>query len=144
MLNNSLGGLKFGIDGEGNYGYFGDDDVLVPFSDKNISFGNTLLMGKGETKIIPLDFTPDFVCIASDLVYDSYNRIHAYCGIISNISSTEITYSPSMRWMVVNGNTFSNIYNSCDYIDIAKNEIKITDAGYGVNNVFWIAVKTKK
>ena len=31
-LNSSLGGLKFGKDGEGNYGYFGDDDVLIPFS----------------------------------------------------------------------------------------------------------------
>ena len=31
-INSSLGGLKFGTDGEGNYGYFGDDDVLIPFS----------------------------------------------------------------------------------------------------------------
>ena len=31
-VNSSLGGLKFGKDGEGNYGYFGDDDVLIPFS----------------------------------------------------------------------------------------------------------------
>lgn len=31
-INSSLGGLKFGKDGEGNYGYFGDDDVLIPFS----------------------------------------------------------------------------------------------------------------
>ena len=31
QVNDSLGGLKFGTDGEGNYGYFGDDDVLIPF-----------------------------------------------------------------------------------------------------------------
>lgn len=30
-LSVSLGGLKFGTDGDGNYGYYGDDDVLVPF-----------------------------------------------------------------------------------------------------------------
>lgn len=26
-----MGGLRFGVDGDGNYGYYGDDDVLVPF-----------------------------------------------------------------------------------------------------------------
>lgn len=30
-LNSSLGGLRFGTDGEGNYGYFGADDSLIPF-----------------------------------------------------------------------------------------------------------------
>ena len=29
--NSNLGGIRLGTDGEGNYGYFGDDDVLVPF-----------------------------------------------------------------------------------------------------------------
>ena len=30
-LNNSLGGIQFGIDGDGNYGYYGADDSLIPF-----------------------------------------------------------------------------------------------------------------
>lgn len=30
-LSDSLGGLRFGTDGEGNYGYFGADDSLIPF-----------------------------------------------------------------------------------------------------------------
>ena len=30
-VNNSLGGLSFGTDGEGNYGYFGADGSLIPF-----------------------------------------------------------------------------------------------------------------
>lgn len=30
-LDSSLGGLRFGTDGEGNYGYFGADDSLIPF-----------------------------------------------------------------------------------------------------------------
>jgi hypothetical protein len=32
QLNENLGGLRFGVDGEGNYGYFGADDSLIPFS----------------------------------------------------------------------------------------------------------------
>lgn len=31
-LNGNFGGLRFGTDGEGNYGYFGADDSLIPFS----------------------------------------------------------------------------------------------------------------
>lgn len=30
-LNSSLGGLKFGTDGDGNYGYYGADGSLTPF-----------------------------------------------------------------------------------------------------------------
>lgn len=27
----NLGGLRFGVDGDGNYGYYGADDSLIPF-----------------------------------------------------------------------------------------------------------------
>ena len=30
--NKNLGGLRFGVDGDGNYGYYGADDSLIPFS----------------------------------------------------------------------------------------------------------------
>ena len=30
-LNKNMGGLRFGIDGDGNYGYYGADDSLIPF-----------------------------------------------------------------------------------------------------------------
>ena len=30
-INSSLGGLKFGTDGDGNYGYYGADGSLIPF-----------------------------------------------------------------------------------------------------------------
>lgn len=30
-LNSNLGGLRFGVDGDGNYGYYGADDSLIPF-----------------------------------------------------------------------------------------------------------------
>mgnify|MGYP005750173883 CR=1 FL=1 len=31
-INSSLGGMKFGKDGDGNYGYYGADGSLIPFS----------------------------------------------------------------------------------------------------------------
>ena len=30
--NKNLGGLRFGVDGDGNYGYYGADDSLIPFN----------------------------------------------------------------------------------------------------------------
>ena len=34
-VNDSLGGLRFGTDGDGNYGYYGADDSLIPFKSGN-------------------------------------------------------------------------------------------------------------
>lgn len=44
QVNTDLGGLKFGKDGDGNYGYYGDDDVLIPFKGGSsiIPIGNNL------------------------------------------------------------------------------------------------------
>ena len=42
-LNDSLGGLKFGTDGEGNYGYFGDDGVLIPFK-SGAEYSNAIMI----------------------------------------------------------------------------------------------------
>ncbi len=44
-VNSSLGGLKFGTDGDGNYGYYGADGSLIPFNgkkqSKTVSFTTT-------------------------------------------------------------------------------------------------------
>ena len=37
-INNNLGGLRFGVDGDGNYGYYGADGSLVPFKSGGGSF----------------------------------------------------------------------------------------------------------
>lgn len=47
-INSSLGGLKFGTDGDGNYGYYGADGSLIPFSSKVFGF----MTVSGLTKII--------------------------------------------------------------------------------------------
>ena len=38
LIDNSLGGVQFGIDGEGNYGYFGADGSLIPFKSGKLLF----------------------------------------------------------------------------------------------------------
>lgn len=47
-LNSSLGGLSFGTDGDGNYGYYGADGSLIPFSSCVFGF----MTAAGEAKAI--------------------------------------------------------------------------------------------
>ena len=57
MVNNSLGGLKFGVDSDGNYGYIKvGADTVTPFSNGEIYFP-TMRLGitGGETLYIVLD-----------------------------------------------------------------------------------------
>ena len=35
--NKNMGGLRFGVDGDGNYGYYGADDSLIPFKSKEFA-----------------------------------------------------------------------------------------------------------
>ena len=35
-----MGGLRFGKDGDGNYGYYGADDSLIPFKHEELDFDN--------------------------------------------------------------------------------------------------------
>ena len=53
-LNDSLGGLRFGTDGDGNVGYYGADDSLIPFK-KSIkdSFAKSSVNGYKHTFSIP-------------------------------------------------------------------------------------------
>ena len=57
-VNDSLGGLRFGTDGEGNYGYFGDDDVLVPFKS-----GTHFMQNLGSQNTINLGFIPNYLSL---------------------------------------------------------------------------------
>ena len=47
-INVSLGGLRFGTDGDGNYGYYGADGSLIPFSSNVFGF----MTAAGEAKTI--------------------------------------------------------------------------------------------
>ena len=60
-LNSSLGGLSFGADGDGNYGYYGADGSLVPFK-----------MGIDTFKIVS-NYTTSFT------VSNDYDFIIIYC-----------------------------------------------------------------
>ena len=57
-VNSSLGGMKFGIDGDGNYGYYGADGSLIPFKSGSAGY----YLGTGSTfnikELLPdIDYT---------------------------------------------------------------------------------------
>ena len=74
LVNNSLGGLKFGKDGDGNYGYYGADGSLIPFS--QISIGKfTAVNG---TKTINVGFKPKAVIIMSTRAGTFFENVYYY------------------------------------------------------------------
>ena len=58
-VNNSLGGLKFGKDGDGNYGYYGADGSLIPFN--RVSTGTFTMSSSGST--VQFGFKPKTVFV---------------------------------------------------------------------------------
>ena len=58
-VNNSLGGLSFGTDGDGNYGYYGADGSLIPFN--RVSTGTFTTSSSDST--VQLGFKPKTVFV---------------------------------------------------------------------------------
>ncbi len=56
-LNNNLGGLSFGIDGDGNYGYYGADGSLIPFKSTSIYYLGTALSFNIKELLPNVDYT---------------------------------------------------------------------------------------
>lgn len=73
-LNTNMGGLKFGKDGDGNYGYYGADGSLIPFSGINSSEivkafnGNAYTVGEDVKKCI-------VVALQKGNGWDTYNSM---------------------------------------------------------------------
>ena len=61
-LNNNLGGLRFGKDGDGNCGYYGADGSLIPFN-RSVVFGDFSLSTSFQK--ITLGFKPRFVLVST-------------------------------------------------------------------------------
>ena len=116
-LNNSLGGLKFGVDSNGNYGYIkAGADTVTPFSNGEIYFP-TMRLGitGGETLYIVLDvqgcsqITIDNVSINATsnnnaTVLSECFSIHY--NTLSNVTFTEVA---NFNWKSNSGNTWNGL-----------------------------------
>lgn len=112
-VNSSLGGLSFGTDGDGNYGYYGADGSLIPFKS-----------GSGATKIGSgtSEYTKTFDCSSiknyKKLTVNNFYIVITYIGLAYNAAYTTNEYgkNPSKSY---NANTGILTVNSC----LVKNTI---------------------
>ena len=75
-ISYNLGGLSFGIDGDGNYGYYGADGSLVPFNrTKNIKAPNHT------TVLLLPDTTQDYIVSESTKIIGILAYNNSYIGI---------------------------------------------------------------
>lgn len=86
--NKKLGGLRFGVDGDGNYGYYGADDSLIPF--KGIP-ELTLLHSSSRTSSGSLSYTLDddfaiVIAFATGTQKDASSRASFSSGVTLNKS----------------------------------------------------------
>ncbi len=83
ILNRKFGGLRFGVDGDGNYGYYKADDSFVPF--KSIGLGNINFTPVGNLDDGPviIDAPKDKPCFV--IVQYTYNPNQNYIAIYNTI-----------------------------------------------------------
>ena len=115
-VNSSLGGLKFGTDGEGNYGYFGADGSLIPFSNglsnvKEFAYARTT---SGYTRTLTLENAYStlpknyiFACYDTLIVCFSGNIIYKVSKIDGGANTT---LSVNGKTLTVNTPKFGGSY----------------------------------
>lgn len=102
-VNNSLGGMKFGKDGDGNYGYYGADGSLIPFNGyKTITRSGTYSVKSGYPTSCTIGFSDVFekeiIGIQSFKVTNGLGVVGAFGkyaneGIQINNSNLSITFT---------------------------------------------------
>lgn len=113
LLINNLGGLSFGIDGDGNYGYYGADGSLIPFKSTSIYYLGTALSFNIKELLPNVDYTSltsnNFIVQTTGFSGGSVfvkNEPHAYDLSISvhepSISLPTINYDPSTGIVKIN------------------------------------------
>ena len=92
-LNNNLGGLRFGADGDGNYGYYGADGSLIPFK-SNFNLGNYdiefKLVKHNNANVVNYVTDKKIVCVILNAdTNSSHNVINSAMGTPSNIYASD-------------------------------------------------------
>ena len=72
-INSSLGGMKFGTDGDGNYGYYGADGSLIPFKSFKRFYAANVYARTTETEY-KVGFKPKFFMLG----YTDVNSVFWY------------------------------------------------------------------
>ena len=85
-VNESLGGLRFGTDGDGNYGYYGADDSLIPFKSGNpLTYAGCQALSTTSAKTYTCGFEPNYAVIVQQY------RDSAFMSIFVDFEAQKVT-----------------------------------------------------
>ena len=110
-----MGGLKFGKDGDGNYGYYGADGSLIPFS-SNRRYSYSWTSSNNEQKTLTLEIEPKYIAftvngIAQNAVlYDVENQEY-----IIDTTGANIIVSVNGKVVTINTRHGSSAVNYLNY-----------------------------
>ena len=86
--NKNFGGISFGIDGDGNYGYYGADGSLVPFS----TVKNSTILLNGDSMTYQKEYTFD-ITKGSAIIFSEYSSGGTHATFkLNNIDVTDLIY----------------------------------------------------
>ncbi len=106
QLNKNMGGLTFGIDGDGNYGYYGADGSLVPFKSAS-----------------------NFEGVANVIAYKDNDGVYFYggCAIDSNLIESckyvifKIDNHANLRYLYTDGGTGTLTNRAASLVNLGDN-----------------------
>lgn len=124
QLDSSLGGLRFGTDGDGNYGYYGADDSLIPFKntpdfgDGLINISKSFATTGVEQEIFSIKPKNNAITLTFDatISYSYYYRIGNGSNIILS-RGNRITLPKTSDTIKFYCNSNGNLYNVTAYLN---------------------------
>lgn len=122
-VNNNLGGLRFGVDGEGNYGYLKGDDTFVPFKG-SATLERIIVESPNSSTLVTYNKT--FTCS-----HDS--RVYIYVENDQSFGSRPITVKH-------NGVTIATSTSVETYIDVLNGDTINVTFNYGRATVLLLYV----
>ena len=128
-VNSSLGGMKFGTDGDGNYGYYGADGSLIPFSSLDgltgEQIGSNTKLVKVTKDLCGILFLAKYVGWYDYFFYKNGNKISSNASAVIGDSSGKSSYFGSILIIedFKDGDTLSITTNSdgaCRIVGLIK------------------------
>ena len=114
-LNESLGGLRFGYDGDSNtYGYYGDDDVLIPFTKYNGEYKYTkVTLTKATTNEYTVSGASKIVgvVVCNDGYADEYVSMYMLGNIMMNKNASACPIINYVKGNVISITTHTTSFN---------------------------------
>ena len=116
----SLGGMKFGTDGDGNYGYYGADGSLIPFKQsKRFVVGTYGAANKTyDIKSVLAENGVDYTKLTSDNFFIKNCNVQAYSNLQMLETNVGISYNSENGTLTLTGMFYENGANTSIWMNV--------------------------